>query len=213
LAVISQTTFKDKQMKKIFWIISLFLTFSVLANAQETIKYPLLKKQIDSLKIVDQQVQQDIMNGNSENRQALIKIEEETFVRHTIILKKILKTYGYPNFDKVGKESSNNYWLCVQHCDHDLKFQEDVLKLMKKELKNKKSDPKNYAYLTDRVNINLGKSQIYGTQVEYKDRTAVPKKLKNPKTVDKRRKGVGLDPLESYLAIMTQMYRQMNPEK
>jgi hypothetical protein len=200
-------------MEKILWTISLFLTFSILVNAQETIGFPLLKKQIDSLKIVDQQVQKDIMDGNSENRQALIKIEEETFVRHTIILKKILKTYGYPNFDKVGKESSNNYWLCVQHCDHDLKFQKDVLKLMKKELKNKKADSKNYAYLTDRVNINSGKAQIYGTQVEYKNRTAVPKKLKDPTTVNERRKAVGLDPLENYLDLMTQMHRQMNPEK
>jgi hypothetical protein len=200
-------------MKKISYAISLLLTFGSIVNAQETIEFPLLKKQIDSLKIVDQQVQQDIMNDNSENRQALIKIEEETFIRHTIILKKILETYGYPGFDKVGKESSNNYWLCVQHSDHDSKFQKEVLRLMKKELKNGKADFKNYAYLTDRVNINLGNSQIYGTQVEYKDRTAVPKRLKNPKTVNERRKAVGLDPIEKYLDIMTQLHRQMNPEK
>jgi hypothetical protein len=94
-----------------------------------------------------------------------------------------------------------------------LKFQKDVLKLMKKELKNKKADSKNYAYLTDRVNINSGKAQIYGTQVEYKNRTAIPKKLKDPTTVNERRKEVGLDPLENYLDIMTQMHSQMNPEK
>lgn len=200
-------------MKRIYWTIVLSLAINLVAKAQETIEFPALKKQIDSLKIIDQQVQQDFINGNSENRQTLEKIKKETFVRHTFILKNILTTYGYPNFDRVGKESSNNYWLCVQHCDHDLKFQEEVLRLMKKELKNKKADSKNYAYLTDRVNINLGKSQIYGTQVEYKDRTAFAKKLKNPKTVNDRRKAVGLDPIENYLSMMTQMHRQMNPEK
>lgn len=200
-------------MKKTFWTLSLLLMFSSFSvYAQERIQFPLLKKQIDSLKIVDQQVQQDIMNGTAENRDALIKIKDETFARHTLILKKILDTYGYPNFDKVGIESSNNFWMCVQHSDKDLNFQQEVLKLMQKELKNKKADSKNYAYLTDRVNINLGKPQVYGTQVEYKDRTAVARKLEDPNNVNERRKAVGLDPIEDYLSLMTEMHRQMNPE-
>ena len=200
-------------MKKIACITVLILVFNLVASAQETAKYPALKKQIDSLKIIDQQVQKDLINSNSENRQALDKIKNETFIRHTIILKNILTTYGYPNFDKVGKESSDNYWLCVQHCDHDLNFQKEVLKAMKKELKNKKANPKNYAYLMDRVEINSGKAQIYGTQVTYQNRTAIPKLLKNPKTVNKRRKEVGLEPIEAYLAMATDVHRQMNPEK
>jgi hypothetical protein len=84
-------------------------------------------------------------------------------------LKNILKKYGYPNFDKVGKETSNN--LLVQHCDQDLKFQGEVSRFMSTE----EADPKNYAHLTDLVNINMGKPQIYGTQVTYKDATAIPK--------------------------------------
>src|SRR5258706_14949554 len=100
-------------------------------------QFPSLKKQIDSLAIIDQRVQQDYIAGSPEERKNLVKIEKETFVRHTPFLKNILKKYGYPNFDKVGIESSNNYWLCVQHCDQDLKFQEQVLKLMRKEVKNK----------------------------------------------------------------------------
>lgn len=185
----------------------------MLVKGQETTQFPELKKQIDSLKTVDQQVQQDYIKGNPEERKNLQNIQKETFIRHTSLLKDILQKYGYPNFDKVGKESSHNYWLCVQHCDHDLKFQREVLELMRKDIRNKKADPKNYAYLTDRVNLNMGKPQIYGTQVTYKDRTAIPKKLKKPKTVNKRRLEVGLEPLEDYLTMMTEMHRQMNPVK
>ncbi len=189
------------------------LVFSFSLIAQESIQFPALKKQIDSLKNVDQRVQHDFINGSTENRPMLEKIERETFVRHTPILKDIFKKYGYPDFDKVGKESSNNFWLCVQHCDHDLKFQEEVLEAMFPAVQNKKADPKNYAYLRDRVNLNSGKAQVYGTQVTYKDRTAIPKELIDPESVNKRRKEVGLPPIEEYLNMMTEMHRKMNPEK
>ena len=200
-------------MRNPFLVFSFFLTFNVGIKGQEAVQFPALKKQIDSLKFIDQKVQQDFINAGKEERPNLLIIEDETFIRHTPILKEILKKYGYPNFDKVGKESSDNYWLCVQHCDQDLKFQKRVLKLMKKEVKNKKANATNFAYLTDRVNINSGKDQIYGTQVTYKDRTAIPKPLKNPRTVNERRKEMGLEPIEDYLSMMTQMHRQMNPEK
>jgi hypothetical protein len=84
---------------------------------------------------------------------------------------------------------------------------------MKKEVKTKKADPKNFAYLTDRVNLNSDKPQIYGTQVTYQDRTAIPKELAKPRAVNKRRKEVGLEPIEDYLKMMTEMHRQMNPQK
>ncbi|VFA44104.1 DUF6624 domain-containing protein [Chryseobacterium indologenes] len=140
-------------------------------------------------KTVDQKVQQDIMDATFENRNALFAIEEETFERHTIILRNILETNSYPNYDRVGIESSNNYWLCVQQSDKDLNFQKKVLKLMKKEVRNKKADSKNYAYLKDRVKINLGKSQIYGTQAEYKTGRQSPRNLKIPKLLTKGGKG------------------------
>ncbi|MCU0352407.1 MAG: hypothetical protein MUD08_01505 [Cytophagales bacterium] len=119
------------------------------AHAQENILYPALKETIDSLAAIDQKVQQDFINGSPENRPALEKTKDETFVRHAGVLKEILKKYGYPNFDKVGKKASANYWLCVQHCDHDLAFQKEVLKEMKREVKNKKAGASHFAYLVD----------------------------------------------------------------
>lgn len=199
-------------MKQIYLILIILFSLNYSLNAQENIQYPNLKKQIDSLKIIDQEVQQNLIKSNIENRKELEKIKNETFIRHINILKTIINTFGFPGFDKVGKTSSFNFWLCVQHCDKDLEFQEKVLKLMKKELKNKNANSENYAYLKDRVNINSGKAQIYGTQVEYQNRTAVPKNLTQPKKVNKKRKSVGLGTLEEYLKSMTEFHREMNPE-
>ena len=157
-------------MKKIYFTLIIIFSLNFALNAQENVQFPKLKKQIDSLKIIDQEVQQNLLKSNSENRKEFEKIKNETFFRNCGILKNIISTYGFPNFDKVGELSSFNFWLCVQHCDKDLKFQKKVLKLMKKELKNKKVNSENYAYLKDRVNINSGKAQVYGTQVEYQNR-------------------------------------------
>lgn len=190
----------------------LFLLLSLPALCQEVVQYPALKKTIDSLAFIDQKVQQDFIDSfKTGQSKKFEQIEQETFVRHTPILKQIFQTYGFPTYDLVGKKSSNYYWLCVQHCDQDLSFQQTVLAAMEPKVKEKKADPKNFAYLTDRVNINSGKPQTYGTQVTYKERTAIAKHLADPSQVNQKRLAIGLDSLETYLRMMTTMHRQMNP--
>lgn len=191
----------------------LILTISS-AHSQETIKNPTLRQTIDSLAVVDQKVQQDFLESFKTGEiPKYEKLQKEAFIRHTPTLKAIFEKYGYPNYDLVGKKGANNYWLCVQHCDHDLKFQEQVLNGMEKEVKVNKADGKNYAYLTDRVNINSGKPQLYGTQVDWKDDLAVAKNLEEPEMVNQRRASVGLGTLEEYLAMMNKMHKEMNAHK
>lgn len=199
-------------MKNILFILMLLYAFNL--KGQEKVQFPLLKKQIDSLAFMDIKAGQDVRNAKNTERDSLRTIVKACFIRNTEVLKQIFAVYGFPNYDKVGKESSNNFWLCVQHSDHDLKFQKDVLIEMKKEVKRKKADPSHFAFLTDRVNINLQKAQIYGTQLDYdQNKTAFPKNLENPKRVNSRRKSVGLEPIEEYLEFATDAHRKMNPNK
>lgn len=190
------------------------LFFASSLRGQDKVQFPLLKKKIDSLAFIDIKTGWDVRNGKPTERDSLRKIVKETFLRNAEVLKKIFDEHGFPNYDKVGKESSKNFWLCVQHSDHDLKFQQEVLKEMKKEVKHKKADPSNFAFLTDRVNINLNRAQVYGTQLSYDEqKRAFPKNLKNPKKVNQRRNSIGLEPLEDYLEFATMAHRQMNPDK
>ncbi|QNL48085.1 hypothetical protein H8S90_14850 [Olivibacter sp. SDN3] len=197
-------------MKILLGILLFFWTDII--SGQESIQLPLLKKQLDSMALIDKKTGQDVRYGKIEDRDSLRAIVRETYIRNTAFAKQIFQEYGYPNYDKVGKESEKNFWLCVQHSDHDISFQQDVLKEMKKEVKRKKATASNFASLTDRVNINLGKPQVYGTQVTYDEsRTAVPEPIIRPKQVNKRRKSIGLEPLEDYLAFATEAHRKMNP--
>lgn len=187
-----------------------FILFIVAKGySQEAVLYPDVKKQLDSLALLDKKAGQDARTTKSGNRDSLKRVFRETTVRNTAVLKQIFNKYGFPNYDKVGKEASKNFWLCVQHSDHDLKFQQQVLKKMKVEVKRGKADPSNYAWLTDRVNINSGKPQIYGTQLAYKaDGTPMPRNLKDPKTVNDRRKEIGLEPIEDYLQFIKEVQKQ-----
>ena len=138
--------------------------------------------------------------------------KDSVFTTHQKRLKQIFDEHGFVGFDLAGEEGSYNFWLMVQHCDHTPDFQKEVLEKMKIEVENKNADSSNYAFLVDRVNINTGKPQIYGTQVEHNFdiAQAYPKKLADSANVNKRRKSIGLEPLEEYLNFMTMSNFQMN---
>ncbi len=124
--------------------------------------------------------------------------------------------YGFLGFDKVGKEGSNHFWLLVQHCDKYPDFQKKVLKSMDREVKLGNADSNNYAYLYDRVKVNAGEKQLFGTQVTYETETTGRAILKNGLidsiNVDKLRKEYGLESLKDYLNEMTTMHYEMNRE-
>jgi len=88
-----------------------------------------LSKLIDSLKNEDQRPM------TSKDSAAILyqKVIRSNF----LIIKSIAHKYGFPGYDLVGEESSNNYWMLVQHSDFDVPFQKRMLKLMKVEVDKK----------------------------------------------------------------------------
>ena len=140
------------------------------------------------------------------------KYNDSVFVANEQRLIPIIDKYGFPGYDLVGEKGSNNFWLMVQHCDKDVPFQRRVLKAMQAELPKRNADPKNFAYLTDRVLINTGHKQLYGTQLTYNTDScqAIPKPLQDSVNVDKRRVALGLETIESYLNWTSQWHFDMN---
>jgi len=85
-------------------------------------------------------------------------------IQNTEELKNIINRYGWPDNNLVGKKASHEAWLIAQHADHDLNFQKNCLKIINKKVKKNLVDKKDLAYLTDRILVNQGKPQLYGTQ-------------------------------------------------
>jgi hypothetical protein len=203
-------------MQKICLTIFISLTLFSIAEAQEKIIYPKLITIIDSLFTVDQQVQQDfvevLINRSSKDSIKMFSDrKEETFVRHIPILKSIFKKYGYPTFEKVGQETSSRFFTLIQHSDADVSFQSEMLKILKKQVAKKQVKGSDYAFLYDRVQINSGKQQLYGTQVEYDENgNAYSKNLKDKKNANKSRAALGMETLESYLEMVTEFHKKQN---
>ena len=101
-------------------------------------------------------------------------------------MKQIVSDFGWPTISLVGKKASHMAWLLVQHADTHLKFQKHCLNLMKEAIKKKEVMLPDIAYLTDRVLVNQGKLQIYGTQFY--------KPVRDKQDLNVRRLSMGLIP-------------------
>lgn len=140
--------------------------------------------------------------------------KDSVFTTHQKRLSQIFEQYGFAGFDLVGENGSRDFWLMVQHSDHVPEFQEAVLEQMKVEVDKGNASSSNYGLLVDRVKLNTGQPQVYGTQVDYNWETcqAFPKNLKDSVNVNQRREAIGLPPLEEYLNQMSEMHFEINKE-
>jgi hypothetical protein len=186
-------------MKKSLYYILLFLGLLLTYSGfSQTPTDTLLAKELQEMAQRDQMIQEDFMMAKSDTAKQKIKEQmQQTFDSNCGRIKEVFRQQGFPGWDKVGKEGAHSFWLLVQHCDSDPKFQEIVLKAMEKQARGNNADKGEYAYLVDRVRVNGGQKQVYGTQMEVKDMLEgySPKPLENPQQVNKRRQEMGLIPL------------------
>jgi hypothetical protein len=152
-----------------------------------------LAKEILQMTKVDQKIRKAFLNDAS-----LAKELEKIDISNLKRLKKIIKKFGWPTIQLVGKRESNLALLLIQHADHDLKFQKFCLRLMIKEAKRGNVLWENVAYLTDRVLVNSDKPQLYGTQFYDRERELIPREILDISNLNKRRKRMGLEPFEKY---------------
>jgi hypothetical protein len=176
-----------------------------------------LKNELEEMVQVDQ-IAAYIPQGKYKEytREQWDNFKDSVFTTHKVRIESMFNKYGFLGYNKVGKAGSNHFWLLVQHCDKYPEFQKKVLQLMDKEVKRGNADSNNYAYLYDRVKVNAGEKQLFGTQVTYETETtgrAIPKiGLVDSINVDKLRKEYGLEPLKDYLNEMTTAHYEMNME-
>lgn len=117
-----------------------------------------------------------------------------------LVVKDIISKYGWISSKIVGEKANSALFLAIQHSsDADREY---FLPLMRLAVKNNAASTKDLALLEDRVAINDGRKQIYGTQIGFDDKTnkyyVLP--IDNPKKVDERRANVGLPSMASYLS-------------
>jgi hypothetical protein len=116
----------------------------------------------------------------------------EVDAANTKRLKEIVKAGGWPKRSIVGDEAARAAWLLVQHAEAETLFQESALRLMERLLAKEEVFALDVAYLTDRVRVNQGRPQVYGTQTEGRSCVWRLLAVEKPDELDKRRLSVGL---------------------
>ncbi len=166
------------------------------------ILYPALAAEILEMETRDQVAR----NPNAED---IAQMEEVDNV-NTERMKAIVKEIGWPTVSKVGAEASSAAWLLAQHADHDVAFQKICLELITKESEGEVPE-RDLAYLYDRVCVNEGRPQLYGTQFTTNMYGAYgPQPIEDIEHVDERRALVGLEPLHEYKEALMKKYKIKN---
>jgi hypothetical protein len=127
-------------------------------------------------------------------------------------IKELYKKYGYLGYKEIGKQASHDFWISIQHADNDVEFQQVMLAELKKEIAKNNGSTSEYAMLEDRVNINTGKKQRFGTQVTYNSfGQAIPRNgLIDSVNIDKLRKEFDLPTFREYYNELTTDHFEMN---
>ncbi|MFB4302071.1 DUF6624 domain-containing protein [Actinomadura sp. NTSP31] len=122
--------------------------------------------------------------------------------RNAAWLDRVVRRRGWPGISLVGTEAAHAAWLLAQHADRRRRAQRRFLGALLKAVERGDADPKDLAYLEDRVRINAGRPQRYGTQYGMTAAGFGPQPVEEPDGVDDRRAEVGLPSMAEYDAEM-----------
>src|SRR3989338_5880370 len=96
------------------------------------------------------------------SRKKALTMLEKVYDQNALWLKNVVNTLGWPDKQKVGYEGEQSAWLIAQHAS-DIAFQERCLQYLQR-LPQTRKRLEYIAYLTDRILVQKGEQQLYGTQ-------------------------------------------------
>ncbi|MFE7524233.1 DUF6624 domain-containing protein [Kitasatospora sp. NPDC057542] len=121
--------------------------------------------------------------------------------RHGDRLAEIMAAHGWPTERTVGPEAARAAWLVAQHADRQLDVQRRAVALMGEAVARGEASARDLAFLQDRLAVNEGREQRYGTQIgAVADGRPVPWPCEEPERLDERRAEVGIEPFDEYTA-------------
>jgi hypothetical protein len=110
---------------------------------------------------------------------------------------RIFDRHGWVTYSLVGKDTSHNFWLLVQHQTPEI--QRRLLPALEEAAKSGNASMSDYAYLYDRVQIGMGKLQLWGTQAKCENGKSVLAPVADPAGLDLRRQELFMQPIREYL--------------
>lgn len=121
---------------------------------------------------------------------------------HVTALRAIINRLGWPGYRQVGRDGEQAAWLIVQHAGLvDPDFQASCVPLLASRVAEGEADPHHLAALVDRVELEAGRLQLYGTHLEMDEKGGLRpvRGVAQPESLDERRNEIGLNAWADYL--------------
>jgi hypothetical protein len=112
----------------------------------------------------------------------------------------VVSARGWPGRTTAGEDGAAAAWLLAQHADRDPARQQRYLDALRGAAGQGEASPSHLAYLEDRVRVNAGRPQLYGTQFTETGGEVRPSPIEDPHRLDERRAEAGLEPFADYEA-------------
>jgi hypothetical protein len=157
----------------------------------------------------DQAVREVFLAGHHQDTTDLRRMSDVD-ADNTNFLKKIVAERGWPGRSLVGSEATNAAFLIVQHSP-DTTFQAQVLPLLEKAYAAGEAEGQQVALLTDRVAVQRGRPQVYGTQASVVNGRFKLNPIADSANVDARRAKLGMPPVAAYMRILDSLYSTRIP--
>jgi hypothetical protein len=124
---------------------------------------------------------------------------EAVHIKNAARLRELIAKHGWPTEEIAGKDGTEAAWFVAQHAIGEPEFQRTALKLLQAVVDQGKVPAWQAAYLEDRIAMQEGRPQRFGTQWmdDARDGLIRPWKLAEPDNVNALRASVGLDALRA----------------
>jgi hypothetical protein len=127
----------------------------------------------------------------------ILAMEEKNMIENKEKLVKLLDINGWPTVSSVTEYAAAGAALIINHTTYEIRSK--YFPMLEKAFKQGEAQPLRYAKMRDRLLVEEGKEQLFGTQWKFQNSKRVPHPIEEPEYVDKRRAKIGLGTLSVYL--------------
>ena len=154
----------------------------------------------------DQAARDSVFGRGTDFDSSAMRRMQQVDMENTQWLKDLVAREGWPTTARVGAEASKSAFLILQHAVHDPGFQRMMLDTIAQAFARGEVDGQSYALLFDRVAVQSGQKQRYGSQAQMRGGRIVFDPMEDSTKVDSLRASVGLPPLADYKRVLDSVY-------
>jgi hypothetical protein len=155
-----------------------------------------LREELMAMRAEDLRVRDELLQSG-ELGQGYAPQMEAVHRKNASRLQQIIAEHGWPDRGLVGADGTLAAWFVAQHAIGEPDFQRQVLMLVQEKVRQGKVPAAQEAYLWDRIAMNEGRLQRYGTQsLPCADGQFRRWKTEDPEHLNERRASIGMPPVE-----------------